>query len=54
MSGYYLKTKETNPFSMSGRLKMLQFRYKMYLTIVRGKKEKQTTEVSTNMLRTRS
>lgn len=48
MSGYYLKTKEMNPFNMSDRLKMLPFRYKMYVTIVR-KKGKTGWEQGTKM-----
>lgn len=37
MPSYSLKTKKMNPFNMRDRLKMLPFRYKMYLTIVRKK-----------------
>lgn len=51
MSGCYLKTKETNPFNISDKLKSLQFRYKMYLNTVR-KKERQRTQEATNRMRT--
>lgn len=43
MSGYYLKMKEPNPFNISNKLKLLQFRYKMYLNIVGEKKEREDT-----------
>lgn len=50
MSGYYYKTKKKNPFNMSGRMKIHQFRYKMYLNTI--KKERQRTQVPTNRMRT--
>lgn len=51
MSGYYLKTEEKNPFDIGDKLKLLHFRYKMYLNIVR-KKERQRTQQPTNRTRT--
>lgn len=39
-----------NPFHMSDRMKMLPFRYKMYLNIMR-KKERQRTQVSRKRMR---